>query len=184
MKICLWCNVFIINRYVFDKRKFYKNTSLLYIYTCITFHLYCYINQIKNIKQGAHWPHRSPKNTFGYTITFLKRGKIHNLLFENCMVLYFNKLEYSSPNDAVCQIWLKLTQWLQIKRFLNFVNYFNYFLILSPWKQAGHSFCRNVNSQMLCAQYQLKFAKWFWRRFLNFVNVFSQFHNYLTLKTA
>ena len=34
----------------------------------------------------------------------------------------------------------------------------------------------------LC-QYCLKFAQWFWRRrFLNFVNVFSLFHNYLPLE--
>ena len=33
----------------------------------------------------------------------------------------------------------------------------------------------------LC-QVWLKLAQWFWRRFLNFVNVFSLFHNYLPLE--
>ena len=33
----------------------------------------------------------------------------------------------------------------------------------------------------LC-QIWLKLAQWFWRRFLNFVNVFSPFRNYLALE--
>ena len=49
------------------------------------------------------------------------------------MVLYLNKLEFSSPKEDFCQVWL-------IR------------------------------------------AKWFWRRFLNFVDVFSLFRNYLPLE--
>ena len=27
------------------------------------------------------------------------------------VVLHLNKLEFPSPNDALCQVWLKLAQW-------------------------------------------------------------------------
>ena len=53
--------------------------------------------------------------------------------------LPLKKLEFSSPNDALCQIWLKLAQWFWRRRFLNFVNDFCYFVIISPWKRAGPS---------------------------------------------
>ena len=49
------------------------------------------------------------------------------------VALHLNKLEFPSPKDALCQLWLK-------------------------------------------------FAKWFWRRFLNFVNVFLLFRNSLPLE--
>jgi hypothetical protein len=32
---------------------------------------------------------------------------------------FFNKLESPSPNDDLCQVWLKLAQWLWRRRFLN-----------------------------------------------------------------
>ena len=46
-----------------------------------------------------------------------------------------SKLEFPSPKDALCQVWLKL-------------------------------------------------AQWFWRRFLNFVHIFSLISNYLPLENA
>ena len=33
------------------------------------------------------------------------------LPLENGMALHLNKLESPSPKDALCQVWLKLTQW-------------------------------------------------------------------------
>ena len=33
------------------------------------------------------------------------------LPLENCRVLHLNKLESPSPEDALCQVWLKLAQW-------------------------------------------------------------------------
>jgi hypothetical protein len=33
--------------------------------------------------------------------------------------LYLNKLEFPSPNDDWCQVWLKLAKWFLRKRFFN-----------------------------------------------------------------
>ena len=41
--------------------------------------------------------------------------------------LHLNKLESPSPNNALCQIWLKLAQWFWRRRFLNFINVFSLF---------------------------------------------------------
>ena len=35
-----------------------------------------------------------------------------------------NKLEFSLPEDDLCQVWLTLAQWFWRRRFLNFVNVF------------------------------------------------------------
>ena len=64
--------------------------------------------------------------------------------------------------------------------------YFRYFVIISPWKRAGHFIWKKLESpwpkDALC-QVWLKLVQWFWRRrFLNFVNVFSLFRNYLPLE--
>ena len=67
--------------------------------------------------------------------------------------------------------------------FLNFVNVFSLFYI-SPWKWAGPFICKLESpspNDALC-QVQSKLAQWFLRRrFLNWVNVFSLFRNYLPL---
>ena len=71
---------------------------------------------IRNKRPIGHIAHLRKQfksiSTYDYIITLIKRGKIsHNLLFENWMVVYLNKLESCSPKDAMCQVWLKLTQW-------------------------------------------------------------------------
>ena len=63
-----------------------------------------------------------------------------------------------SPEDALCQVWLKLAQWLWRRRYLNFrqIIYFRYFLIISPWKGAGSFIWTNLNPlhpRMLCAKF-------------------------------
>ena len=64
--------------------------------------------------------------------------------------------------------------------------YFRYFVIISPWKRMGALHLNKLESpspkDALC-QVWLKLAQWFWRRrYLNFVNVFSLFRNYLPLE--
>ena len=66
--------------------------------------------------------------------------------------------------------------------------YFHYFVNISPWKRAGSFIWTNMNSLLtkdtLCQDW-LKLAQWFWRRrFLNFVNLFLLFLNYLRLEKA
>ena len=70
--------------------------------------------------------------------------------------------------------------------FLILSMYFHYFVIISPWKRAGAHHMNKLDSpspkDALC-QVWLKLAQWFWRRrIFNFVNIFSQFHNYIPLE--
>ena len=54
------------------------------------------------------------------------------------MVLHLNKLEYPSPKEALCQVWLNLAQWFWRRRFFLISSiYFHYFVIISPWKRGG-----------------------------------------------
>ena len=90
------------------------------------------------------------------------------------------------------QTWVSFTQgcfvpslWLLGRKFLNLVNLFSPFRnhLLLEKSVALHS--KKLESSLpknaLC-QVWLKLAKWFWRIFLNFVNVFSLFRNYLPLE--
>ena len=100
--------------------------------------------------------------------------------------LHLNKLESPSPKDALCQVWLKLTQLVKIRRFLNLVNVFLLFGNYLPLEKGGALHLNKLESpspkDALC-QVWLKMAQWFWRRrFFNFVNVFSLFRNYLPLE--
>ena len=56
--------------------------------------------------------------------------------------------------------------------------------LLSLWELNGSSLNKlesHSPKDALCQDW-LKLVQWFWRRFLNFVNVFSLFHNYLPLE--
>ena len=54
---------------------------------------------------------------------------------------HLNRLESSSPNDALCQAWLKLAQWFWRRTSLKFCQYIFTLLLLSPLgKGHGHSF--------------------------------------------
>ena len=84
------------------------------------------------------------------------------------------------------QVWLKLVQWFWKGKFLNFVNLFSLFRKYLPMKKDRALHLNKLESpspkDALC-QVWLKLAQWFWRRrFLNFVNVFSLFRNYLPLE--
>ena len=101
-------------------------------------------------------------------------------------VLHLNKLESPSPKDALWQVWLKMAQWFWRRRFLNFVNVFSLFRNYLPLEKGMALHLNKLESpspkDALCKVW-LKMAQWFWRRrFLNFVNVFLLFHNYLPLE--
>ena len=94
----------------------------------------------------------------------------------------------SSPNNALCQVWLKMARWFWRRTFLNFVNVFSLFRNYLPLGKGGalhlNKFESPSSKDALC-QVWLKLAQWFLsRRFLNFVNVFSPFCNYLPLKKS
>ena len=93
-------------------------------------------------------------------------------------------LESLSPKDPLCQVWLKLAHRF-LRRFLISSMYFCYFLIISSQKQ-GVALCfykrkSSLPKDSLC-QVWLKLPQWFFKRFLNFVNVFLLFRNYVPLE--
>ena len=96
-----------------------------------------------------------------------------------------NKIESLSLKDALCQVWLKLAKWFWRRRFFNFINVFSLFLNYLPLEKGRAIHLMKLESpppkDALC-QIWLKLAQWFCRRFLNFINVFSLFPNYLPLE--
>ena len=81
---------------------------------------------------------------------------------------------------------LKLAQWFWRRIFLNFLNVFSLFRNYTPLENGVALHLNKLGSPSpkddLCKVW-LKLAQWFWRRrFLNFVNVFSLFRNYLPLE--
>ena len=81
----------------------------------------------KFIQQDAHGPHRSTEKPLQFIYIFVQSYDLiicHWFGEEKSNYLQF---EYSSPKDALCQVWLKLTQWFWWfwwRRFLDFVNVF------------------------------------------------------------
>ena len=81
-----------------------------------------------------------------------------------------------------------MAQWFWRRGFFNFLNVFSLFSNYLPLEKGGTLRLNKLESpspkDAFC-QVWLKLAQWFWRRrFLNFVNVFSLFHNYLPLEKA
>ena len=172
-------------------------------------------------------------NVFSFILNYLPLG--------NGGTLYLNKLESPSPEDALCQVWLKFGQWFWRRRVFNFVNvfslfcnylalkkggarhlnkiefgvsgsgeedflilsmYFRYFVIISPLKRAGPFIWTKLNPihpRMFCIKFSwnwpsgsgeedFKFCQCIFNwcsgeeDFLNYVNLFSLFRNYLPLE--
>ena len=54
-------------------------------------------------------------NKYDSIIALIQR--IKKKFNENLLVLHLNKLEFPSPQDALCQDWLNLAQWFWRRRF-------------------------------------------------------------------
>ena len=97
------------------------------------------------------------------------------------MALYSNKLETDSPNDALCQVLLKLAHWFW-GRFFNFVNILLPFCYYLPLEKNVGLYLNKTEStpskDALCLVW-LKFAHWFSRGRCCDYNVFKLFHYYL-----
>ena len=107
---------------------------------------------------------------------------------EKAQAFHLNKLKSLLPKDALCQVWLKLVQWFWRRRCLNFVNVFSLFCNYLPLEKAKALHLNKLESpspkDAFCRVW-LKLVLWFWRRrFLNFVNLFLLFLNYLRLEKA
>ena len=125
-------------------------------------------------------------NKYDYIITLIKRRK--KKLYVKFLVLHLKKFESPSPKDALCQVWIKLAQYFWRRGFFNFVNVFQLFLNYILLEKGGPLHLNKLESPSpKDALYQdwLKLAQQFCRRrFLNFVNVYSLFRNYLPWKRA
>ena len=100
----------------------------------------------------------------GGTLFWTKLNPHHSLIL--CAKIGWNWLSGSGEED-----------------FFNFVNVISTFHYYLPLEKGGALHLNKVESpwhrDALC-QVWLKMAQWFWKRqFVNFVNVFSQFHKYL-----
>ena len=110
---------------------------------------------------------------------------IINFIIINCFLIWRNLNHPHLLKDALCQDWLKLAQWFWRREFLNFVNVFSLFCNYLPLEKDGARHLNKLESpspKVALWQVWLKLAQWFWRRFLNFVKVFSLFRNYLPLE--
>ena len=80
-------------------------------------------------KFGWNWSSGSGEEDFFYFINAFKL--FHNYLhLEKGGALHSNKVGSPSPKDILCQVWLKLAQWLWIRRFLKFDNVYLFYLPL------------------------------------------------------
>ena len=72
-------------------------------------------------------------------------------------LIFFNKLESSSPNDALCNVWLNWPSGSGEEDFLNFVNVFLLFQYYLPFKE-GRALHLNkldpFHPMMLCARFR------------------------------
>jgi hypothetical protein len=71
---------------------------------------------------------------------FLKKISAFSLFryylpLERCYPLSLNKLESPSPNDDLCEVWLKLAQWFLRIRFLNDPTPFLHFCDYLPFEE-------------------------------------------------
>ena len=85
--------------------------------------------------------------TYDYILSLIKRRKknIINFIIIYCF-FHLKKLEFPSPKDALCQDWLKLTQWLWRRKFFNFVDIFSLFHNYLPFERGGALYLNKMES--------------------------------------
>ena len=95
-------------------------------------------------KFRLNWPSGSGEDFF---LNFVNVFSLYSnyLPLRKGGALHLNKLEFSTPKDALCQVSLKLAQWFWRRRFFNFVNVLSLFLNYLPWKRARPFILTNLN---------------------------------------
>ena len=94
------------------------------------------------------------------------------LPLEEDLALYLSKLEFPSPKDDLCQVWLKFAKWFWRRRFLKIFSAFslfryNYLPLERGYPLPLYKLESHLPKDDLC-QFWLKLTQWFWRRrFLN-----------------
>ena len=96
---------------------------------------------------------------------------------EKCIISFlrtgcfsFVKHESPAPNDVLCQVWVKLAQWVWRRRLLNFVNVFLPFHFYLPLERGLALPLKKLKFQSpkiaFChlSAVWWKYGRWFWRR--------------------
>ena len=78
-------------------------------------------------KFGWKWPSGTGEEAFWISSIFFRYFLIISP-WKYGEALNLNKLESSSPKDALCQVWLKLAQWFWRRRFIKF-HHFIFFIL-------------------------------------------------------
>jgi hypothetical protein len=60
----------------------------------------------------------------------------NDLLFEEDLTFYLNKIEFPLPKDNLYQVWLNLAGWFWRRRFKKKFSVFLHFRYYSPWRRA------------------------------------------------
>jgi hypothetical protein len=80
------------------------------------------------------------------------------------LVLYLNKLEFSSPKDNVYKVWLKLACWFWRRRFSKYLAHFYSFAIIFTWRGAISFISTNLNflsARMIYASWSFQVQFWY-----------------------
>ena len=113
---------------------------------------------------GRNWPSSSAEEDFQMSLMYIIFLLFRNYLsLENSLTLHLNKLESPLPRDALCQVWLKLTQWFWRNIFLyNFVNVFLLFRNYLPLEKSVALYLNKLkppSSRAALCQVWLKLAQ-------------------------
>ena len=106
------------------------------------------------------------------------------LPLEKGTALHLNKLEFRSPKDALCQVWLKLAQWFLRTWFfllMYFSNFLNYLPLVKNW-----AFFRTnlnpINPKILCVKFHWNWPTGSGEEIFKICQCFLQFCNYFPLE--
>ena len=119
-------------------------------------------------KCGWSWPSGSWEQDFINYVNVFSLFRYY-LPLEKGVALHLKKLEFPSPNDALCQVWLKLGQWF-LRRFLKFVNVFSLFHYYLTLDKGGALHSNKLESSLpkdALWRVWLKLTQWFLRRRVN-----------------
>ena len=91
---------------------------------------------------------------------------------------HLNKLKYSLPRNAFCQVWIKQAQWFWRRRFLKFMNVCSLFHNYLPFKNGEALRLKKMNPlhpRMHCAKFAWNWLSGFVEDFWNLLMYFCNF---------
>ena len=150
--------------YIFLHMIFARFFLYIWIYTLFDLSNCCCII----ISSGIH----TSSTILAFSHNFYHHVLLHGLGSSTRSALYLNKLDSPSPNDALCQVLLKLAQWFW--RRLNLVNVLFAFSLLSTLGKGCGLLCEQTWKYFTKGYFVpslVEMANWFWKRILKVVNL-------------